>query len=156
MVSEQVYKEGIEKLEGAYNYKIFVGALKLWKEELDDDGMEDKDYLEGIKAVLLSIPKFPSLYDLLKACRFAKTERLEVEALKNRKVEELAATRFWEGQKSDIGKNSLKIIKQILSGTISKQDYIKEMFVLDKKYPHAGFYGEAKQLEKYWGKHGKL
>lgn len=158
MLTPELYRQQIERLENAYMYKINQGAIDLWIKELEEAGIDDRDLKDGIDYILNSPSKFtvrPHLGNLLEYCGNARQLRWEKqEAAKKAKG-------YVELSKADgvteHGKRSLSLIKLLLKGwyekdgktiALTKRDKVDYMLKMDKYYPEHGWEDEAMGLRK--------
>lgn len=149
MISDKVYGDQIQRLEAAYMYEIDQRAVDLWREELELDGITDKDLIMAVDAILHNSDKYkfrPSLGNLIEEGNKAKDIRFQKENY-NQKQMELEDAK----PATEMGKRSLKLIQLILSGKISKKEKVDYMLKMEGFYPGIYWRQEAMKLAGEFG-----
>lgn len=92
MITTTVYHRQIDRIEGAFNYKIDSNALHVWQEELNKNNITDSDLIAAVNSGLSKggWEIRPHLGALLTKCHFAKQERMKAAQRRIQKEEELA------------------------------------------------------------------
>lgn len=105
------------------------------------DVEEMADHIEENKS---RMGLFPALSEFMAIADSIQSNRLGYEAAAAKEAEKKQAEAFWreDAEGNDYGKKCLKLIKSMLGGTITRQDYISEMRNLGMRH-------EADDLESY-------
>mgnify|MGYP001595360934 CR=1 FL=1 len=80
MITDKIYQQQIERLEGALNFKLYEGSYKVWKTELDENGYSDERLIKGISRIINRLsegslkPRDCNLGTILGACKSAHIE----------------------------------------------------------------------------------
>ena len=95
MITDEVYKRQLARIQGWGGYEIYPGSVKVWREELDKERITDEDLIAGVNSGLQE-PDYggwnrrPDLGMLKSKCHLAKNERRKREERRVREEEEKA------------------------------------------------------------------
>ena len=136
-LSNDTFKRQIERIEGAFNYKLDVLAIPVWYEELKRNHITNTDLIagvnEGVNPGASSHWTYrPTVIDLLTKCQYAKTERIKRD---NKRIadQEDKAKAMGIGEILDRGCNNksprvrawIDLTRQLLGGDIDKATFDK-------------------------------
>lgn len=113
--------------------------------------------LDGVMLQHTSLPPMQKIVDATRA-EYAKRQREEIEdrerqaAREKREIAEGQAKAFKED--TGIAKDSLLVIRAMLSGKLTRGEALEGMRHLDSKYPSAGFAAEGSKLKNYYDREG--
>lgn len=139
--------ENLKLLEENFKpYKFSDSQTKIIFLALQEENITDEDFEKGIKKLLLENKYMPVLSEIINACKFFRDERLYQTQQTISKQE--AHKFFNESKNSDIAKDCIELIRKKLNGLITIDNYIAEMFKLDKKYPDLGFSEATNKLKR--------
>ncbi len=81
MITTDTYHRQIDRIEGAFNYKIDSNALHVWHEELNKNNITDTDLIAAVNSGLSKggWEIRPHLGALLTKCHYAKSVRVKAE-----------------------------------------------------------------------------
>lgn len=158
-MTDQIFLDQMKRLESAYMYEIPVVSLKLWRQELEQENIEDSDLIAGVTYILNNPDKFtvrPNLANLLSWCGQARYNRWNKEEDKKKAGGNLSEY----NSTTEHGKRALSLIQLILKGEyekdgethkITKRQKVDYMMKMEEFYPGQGWQNEAMGLAKYWG-----
>lgn len=151
MLTAKTFHKGIEILESAFAKEVHKGALKIWKEMIEDEGIKDSDFINGVKVCCKSEKFSPSVGILIEYCNKEKMERWREEREKEKYVNRETDKKLLSSNAaSEMGRRSIKLIQLMLSGKISNRQKIDYMLKMEEFYPGVGWQHEAMALKNYF------
>ena len=144
-----IFKKEMQKLEQACNHTLPSAAIKLWYDDLKDEGFNSEDFKKGVTDTRRSCGRyFPTLSDLIEKCRPYYTARMEKEGYLQKNKDDETAKRFFEGKRytenSQVGTD---LVNGLFAGTTSKAEAVKKMREMEGKHPGKGWGEQADILE---------
>lgn len=160
-MNEKLYLDQVNRIQDAYMFEIWPGAIKTWKQELEHEGISDNDLVKGVDYILNNPKQMgkPNLGTLLEWCGKAKMERYDKEAEKEKseRLHNITETSV----ATDHGRKALSLIKLFLQGEytdkegnihqLTKRQKIDYMLKMEEFFPGHGWQKESMKLRKYYG-----
>ncbi len=135
MITQKIYDEQIERIEGAIGRQLIPGSYSIWKEELNKNNINDVDLIAGVDRGIIEWEggKLPSVGQLIEKCRFERKERIFTEENQRKAREQRDArqrggnpiTNILEKGKDEKGKARawIDLTYQLLNGEIDKETF---------------------------------
>lgn len=148
-MQDLIFSKKIKELEQNFKYTFTEPQIKNTFNFLSEENVTDEDFEKGIKKLLLENKYMPVLSEIINACKIFRDERLYQT---QQTISKADAHKFFnESKNTDIAKDCIELIRKKLNGLITINNYIAEMFKLDKKYPDLGFLEAANKLKRQIG-----
>lgn len=144
MITDKVYNDQIERLEGALNYKLYQGSYKVWKKEINDNGYSDARLVKGIDRIIYRLsdgslkPRDVSIGTILGACRAVYQEPI----VSHQDMPLAQVTNPDRQGLSPYARGCCEIIQAYTTGLIDKATYQARHKALNQKY---GLYNANKK-----------
>ena len=157
MLSDESFQRGIETLNNSFNNTIHKGALKMWKDMIQEDSIQNNDFTQGVKECCKNEKFLPSIGTLIEYCNRIKMERWNKEERVKKVQHDKDDKNLMDSSKaSDMGKRSLRLIELMLSGKLSPKEKVDFMIKADEAYPGKGWSHEAMHLKRDYEKMGLI
>jgi len=157
MLSDEGFKRGIAVLNAAFPQTIHAGALKMWKELIQEEGIQDIDFVTGIKDCCKGEKYLPAVGIVIGYCNRVKVKRWNDEAIKARAEEKKDQAKVLDKTKaSDMGKRSITLINLMLSGKTTTRQNVDYMLKMEEFYSGRGWQHEAMVLKREYENMGLI
>ena len=148
MIASNIFQDGIEILENSFSRKVHAGALRMWKELIEEENIQDDDFIQGVKDCCKNEKFLPSIGILIEYSNRVKFDRWNKEERIKKAQHNKDDRDLMDSQKATkIGKRSLILIELMLSGKLSPKEKVDFMIKADEAYPGKGWGHEAVALK---------
>lgn len=143
MLTQKIYEEQISRLEAAIGQQFFTGSYKVWKQELEDDGNEDKHLKKAISLMIDALTdktlerKDIHLGAMKRFCQRARAKVYWETSMKQEaQSHNLSVDKILDQKNiSPYSKSLIANLKDYLNGVVDRKTWLINQIILqNKKY----------------------
>lgn len=152
MLSDIIFKQGIDMINNAGPQKIHPGSLSMWHELLNEDGFNDSDFLAGVKLCCKNEKSsyLPTIGILIEYCNTIKSERWAKEE-RIKKAQNLKDDKtIWDDEAATkMGQRAIMINRFMLEkDDLTPKQKVDYMLKMEEHYPDKGWLSQAMALKR--------
>jgi len=135
MITEKNYTEQVARLEAAIGQQLYSGSYKVWKDELEDNGISDGELKKAITMIMDGLAdKSIGIRDIhlgtmIRYCNRAKNRLYQEKTQEQMDATKEQAKGFFQGKVKNIssyGRKCIELWRKLYDNTITLEEFKKQ------------------------------